>query len=85
MTHTAGFQRIRQILMAHWDPIGIADVPACADEYDDYVRVLVRHLAGEMSQAGLAAYLVDIEIAWMGLTPNPDRAQRVAALLLAPN
>ena len=28
---------IRAALMQHWDPIGVADIPEAADEYDSYL------------------------------------------------
>ena len=36
---------IREAIMKHWDPIGVASVPECADEYDDYVPEIYQMLA----------------------------------------
>lgn len=35
---------ISAILLTMWDPIGIADVPVAADEYDHYVVPLLGRL-----------------------------------------
>ena len=38
---------IRQILLRHWDPVGVVDVPEAQDEYDGYISkiygTLIRH------------------------------------------
>ena len=29
-------KRVREVLMRHWDPIGVSDHPQAQDEYDSY-------------------------------------------------
>jgi hypothetical protein len=33
--------QVRDILMEHWDPIGVSGIPEAADEYDTYVGYVV--------------------------------------------
>jgi hypothetical protein len=72
---------IRSILMAHWDPIGVCDEPAAADEYDSYVAGLSRLLAKAATAGEIAAHLLEIERAEMGLPGNAPRAARAAKAL----
>lgn len=37
--------KIRAILMAKWDPIGVSEVPEAADEYDSYIGGVYELLA----------------------------------------
>ena len=74
---------LRALLLAHWDPIGIANVPAAADEYDVYVSELQKLLAKDASVADIAEALLTIETVQMGLPGNRDRGRRVAELLVA--
>lgn len=39
-----GARELRALLMDHWDPIGVAEVPEAADEYDTYVGHIGRML-----------------------------------------
>ena len=43
--------------MQHWDPIGVADVPAARGEYDSYVAPVYRILAGSRSEQELVELL----------------------------
>ena len=73
--------RVRQVLLADWDPIGIRDVPQARDEYDGYAATIVRMLAGGASRAELSDRLVEMEVDSMGLKGDYERAQVVAAKL----
>jgi len=49
---------IRAALMQHWDPIGVADIPEAADEYDSYLgREAAAGFMTIRSQAPSAAFL----------------------------
>ncbi|HJR20525.1 MAG TPA: hypothetical protein VJ822_02825 [Dongiaceae bacterium] len=53
--------RVREILMRHWDPIGISDVEEAADEYDAYVgRAYVMLMDERANAEAIAAYLFEI-------------------------
>lgn len=68
--------------MRDWEPLGIADVPAAADEYDPYARHLAVMIAASADPAVMAGYLTRVEADEMGLAPDPVRAMRVAERLL---
>lgn len=61
-------QAIRKVLMEHWDPIGVADIPEAQDEYDSYVGPVYRLLVSGASDAELIDYLYATETETMGLS-----------------
>ena len=77
-----GEAAVRRLLVARWDPIGVADVPEAADEYDSYVL----RLGGQLRQGArveeLAAYLSSVRTESMGLDPDPAADLAVAQRLL---
>ena len=58
---------IRQVLMRDWDPIGIADEPACADEYDSYIGGVYHLLASGADETRIASHLAAVQTEMMGL------------------
>jgi hypothetical protein len=74
---------IRRVLMEVWDPIGINDQPACADEYDSYIGGIFRLLTRQASDEVIAAHLADIVIDRMGLTATPTGMLPTARALRA--
>lgn len=54
--------------MAEWDPIGINDQPAAADEYDRYLGGVYGLLRDGGSEDDLVDYLRDIEVEQMEMT-----------------
>lgn len=72
---------IRAILMARRDPIGVRDEPGAADEYDSYVGGVSQLLGKAASAAEIAARLLEIERAEMGLPGDAARAERAAKAL----
>jgi hypothetical protein len=66
---------IRDLLLHHWDPIGIVDVPEAQDEYDSYVGGVYRLLASGASIDQLVEHLREIETIQMGLSV-PDAAHQ---------
>ena len=77
--------RIRQILLNDWDPIGIREVPEAQDEYDSYVGGVYRLLADGASAVEVAAHLARIEGETMGLPSSADRHLPVATKLCGLN
>lgn len=72
-------QRVRNVLMQHWDPIGVNDVPEAWDECDDYVGwVYVMLMDHRASEASIEAYLYETATEHMGLTPHAGLAERCA-------
>lgn len=75
------FERVRQILMHDWDPIGIRDVPQAQDEYDRYARQIARMLDAGASTTEIADRLLEIEAGSIGLPGDGERAIMVARRL----
>jgi hypothetical protein len=81
---------IRHVLMSHWDPIGVSDVPEASDEYDGYIGGVCDLLKDGAKDESIAEYLRCIEVDRMGLTdahgrplvPDERRAAAVSALQL---
>lgn len=48
---------IGEILMQHWDPIGVADVPEARGEYDGYIGSVYRILVTSRSEQELIEFL----------------------------
>jgi hypothetical protein len=46
---------IRAILLADWDPIGVAEMPKAADEYDAYIGGIYRLLFSQASVEQVAS------------------------------
>jgi hypothetical protein len=65
---------IRGILMTVWDPIGIQDEPACADEYDSYIDGIFGQLTRGTDDNELAEYLGEIVTNRMGLSAATKEA-----------
>lgn len=75
--------RVRQILIAQWDPIGVGDVAEAQDEYDRYAAEIAAAIGNNAAAEEIASHLLNIEVERMGLKGRPARARRVARLLLA--
>ena len=79
--------RVREILMRHWDPIGVAGIPEAYDEYDVYANKACVMLMDERAPAeAISAYLFEIATKLMGLSnlsELADRSDRTAKALVA--
>ena len=60
-------REIGRILLQEWDPIGVADEPMAADEYEGYVYGVVRLLLDGAPAPAIAAHLAEIECKRMGM------------------
>jgi hypothetical protein len=75
---------IGEILMQHWDPIGVSDISEAQDEYDSYIGHIYRLLASSRSAEELVSYLSDVEAHTMGLGwADSERIRNVSSRLLA--
>jgi hypothetical protein len=63
---------IRAVLMSKWDPIGVADTPEAADEYDNYINGVYRLLESGATDWEIAEHLRRIEVDRMGLADLND-------------
>lgn len=62
-------QRLRTLLLEHWDPIGVVGIPEASDEYDSYAdRVYVMLMGEHATAAEIADYLFEIAANYMGLS-----------------
>ncbi len=72
-------ERVREILMQEWDPIGVRDVSTAQGEYDFYVGPIAVMVLDERTTAmAIEAYLFDIARDRMGLSARPELAERSA-------
>lgn len=74
--------KVHEILLKTWDPIGVGDVSAAVDEYDEYIVIVVRLLRENVSEQALADHLLDIELNRIGTSGDPERAKVAAQLLI---
>jgi hypothetical protein len=75
-------EKIRQILLHEWDPIGVSDVPEAHDEYDSYVGGIYRLLASGASEYQVIERLYQLETVSMGLDGGRERLGEVAKRLI---
>lgn len=73
---------IRRVLMSVWDPIGIKDEPACADEYDRYVDDILQLLVSGSNSRTIADHLAGIVTGPMGLAATAKTMLPTAQALL---
>ncbi|HVJ54312.1 MAG TPA: hypothetical protein VM689_17740 [Aliidongia sp.] len=72
-------EKVREILMKEWDPIGVQDLVGAEDEYDRYAAKAYVMLMDEHATApAIAAYLFDIATGHMGLPVYAGLTERYA-------
>ena len=72
---------IGEILLDHWDPIGVAGKAAARDGYESYVPVIAGLVAAGASADVLAGRLLHVEQVDMGLWGDAARARVIGELL----
>lgn len=65
-------EKIRNILLKYWDPIGISHIPTAKDEYDSYMKDIILYMEKEDYEA-IAKYLKYVEIEIMGASTSTDK------------
>jgi hypothetical protein len=73
---------IREVLMREWDPIGVADIPEAADEYDSYIGEVYGLLVRREPLHKITDFLWWVETQHMGLAGNRRKTEVVAERLL---
>jgi hypothetical protein len=68
--------------MQFWDPIGVADTPEAAGEYDGYLAMIESMLKNGHDEAQLATSLALVRTQSMGLGPNPQADDEAARRLV---
>jgi hypothetical protein len=74
-------ERIRQILLRDWDPIGVGHLRECQDEYDSYVGGVQSLLMSGASPEQVAKHLALLESGPMGLPSSASANLKVAKKL----
>jgi hypothetical protein len=77
-----GAGRLRHLLMAEWDPIGVRGSPEARDEYDSYLGLVADRLRTGSPAEGIADLLAEIRTETMGMPPAPEADLRTARTLL---
>ena len=75
------FSSIRRILVELWDPIGVGDTPEVFTEYESFIGNIFKMLTHKTCEVDLVDFLCVSEKN-LGLSPNFDRNEEVAAELL---
>jgi hypothetical protein len=76
-------RKIRDALLAEWDPIGVSGFPEAKNEYDGYVGVLFQVLVSGGTEDDVFRLLWEIETETMGLTGDQEATRRFAKRLVA--
>ena len=71
-------QKVRHVLLATWDPIGVQDIPDAQDEYDGYVPTIFSMLITRKPVSEIFEYLLWLETEHMGLSADRQRTQKIA-------
>lgn len=66
-------EKIHNILLEHWDPIGVKGIPEARDEYNIYVSTIYKILIKRKPQNELFDYLWWAETEHMGLIGDQQR------------
>lgn len=74
--------KIKNILMNFWDPIGIIGIDGADDEYDLYINEIKKKLESGIKEKDITKFLSLIEKERMGLSPNYKKNQYVALKLI---
>jgi hypothetical protein len=74
-------QRQVRALLIQWDPIGVADVPEAADEYDCMISPVMHKLCDGVTPDDLARWISKERTEHFGLGPDPSGDKELAAKL----
>ena len=78
-----GSGELRELLMEHWDPIGVNGIPEARDEYDGYLAPLVNRLHDGADAQAVAEYLASLQTERMGLPVAAGQLHDVANRVVA--
>lgn len=79
-----GRQQMREVraFLMRWDPIGVADAPEAADEYDGLVGPVLGSLHRGADAAALSERIALARVEHLGLAPDPDADRALAETLV---
>jgi hypothetical protein len=75
------YRRVDEVLHYLWDPIGVSGIPEARDEYYDYLPEVMALVRAEAEVGRIAAYLINVETARIGLSGNTERARDAAEVI----
>jgi hypothetical protein len=75
-------QKIKDVLLSEWDPIGVQAIPEAQDEYDGYVPRVYSMLITRKPVKEVFEYLLWVENEHMGLTADRQRTRSIAERLV---
>jgi hypothetical protein len=75
-------RRVDEVLFYVWDPIGVADEPYARAEYESYVPEIRELLERNDDIGPISSHLAEIATESMGLSPNKQKCDYTAELLL---
>jgi hypothetical protein len=76
------YDRCDKILLYTWDPIGIADVPQCRDEYTGYLPQVWRLVRDGAGADEVVRYLNKVATEYMGLSADEQRVRAAVDAML---
>jgi hypothetical protein len=71
-------EQINEILILHWDPIGISEIPECKNEYIDYAVHIWKKVQND-SHFNIFLYLRSVEAEQMNLKDMDFKHANIAA------
>jgi hypothetical protein len=72
-----GIQRqLGEVLLRHWDPVGVKAEPDAQDEYDAYLGPVYRLLASGASDRDIAEHIAQVKATRLGF-PDTDPQMRI--------
>jgi hypothetical protein len=75
---------VGEVLLRDWDPLGVADISSCRDEYDRYAATVSRYLWEGADEYKVVSYLSQVQEVDMRLShADAERDRLVAHSLLA--
>ena len=80
---SGGSGELRELLMEHWDPIGVNGTPEARDEYDGYLGPLANMLHAGADAQAVAEYLANIQTERMDSPVRDDQLHDVAIRVVA--
>lgn len=75
-------RRVDEVLYYVWDPIGVTNIPSPRGEYKSYVSKVLELVEQNADIKPISEHLAWIISIRMGLSPNKERCDSVAELLL---
>ena len=76
------YQRIDEVLFYLWDPAGVARDPLSRELYSAYVPDVFAALLEDADEQRVMEVLLRFETEFLGLSPRPSHARRVAEMLV---